>query len=366
MSLIIFFIVLAVLVLVHECGHFLLAKRFGIRVDEFGLGFPPKIWGKKFGETEYTINWIPFGGFVRIFGENPDDDSTNGPDAKRAMMHKPRWKQAIVLFGGILFNFIFAWVLISFAFATGVPASREDYAGYSDRITDTRIAITQVSSLSPAEKAGIKAGDSIVKVTAGTIVVEGEALTIPVIKDAITRSGKAITLDLKRGDEVTSIEVLPEQGIIEGMYAIGIAMEDVGTLNLPAHLAIYEGGKFTAHMIAGVSVGLYELVAGFVKGNPDLSSIAGPVGIAGLVGDAAKLGITYLLMFTALISINLGVINLVPFPALDGGRLFVLLLEAIRRKPLKARVLNMMNTVGFVVLLMIMLLVTFKDLFKYF
>ena len=366
MSIVIFFIVLAILVLVHECGHFLFAKKFGIRVDEFGLGFPPKIWGKKYGETEYTINWIPFGGFVRIFGENPDESSTHGPDAKRAMVHKPRWQQAIVLFGGILFNFIFAWILISIAFSIGVPASREDYAQYANRITDTRIAITQVNSSSPAEKAGIKAGDSILKIEAGSIVLEGELLTLPVIRDTLTRSGNPVVITLKRAQQETIASVIPEKGIIEGKYAIGIAMEDVGTMELPIHLAVYEGGKFTLHMISGVAMGLYDLIAGIVKGNPDLSSIAGPVGIAGLVGDAAKLGITYLLMFTALISINLGVINLVPFPALDGGRLFVLLIEAVRRKPLKARVLNMMNTVGFVVLLMIMLLVTFKDLFKYF
>lgn len=366
MSVIIFFIVLAVLVLVHEFGHFLFAKKFGIRVDEFGLGFPPKIWGRKYGETEYTLNWIPFGGFVRIFGENPDSDSLQGPDAKRAMVNKPRWQQAIVLFGGILFNFIFAWILISFAFFSGVPASREDYAEYNQHITDTRIAITQVNSSSPAEKSGIKAGDSILKITAGSIIVEGDALTIAVIKDTLTRSGNPVEMHLRRGGADTSVTVIPEKGIIEGKYGIGIAMEDVGTLELPAHLAVYEGGKFTLHMIAGVATGLWDLIAGIAKGKPDLSSISGPVGIAGLVGDAAKLGITYLFMFTALISINLGVINLVPFPALDGGRLFVLLIEAIRRKPLQPRVINRMNTIGFVILLAIMLLVTFKDLFKYF
>ncbi|MBP9701439.1 MAG: site-2 protease family protein [Candidatus Pacebacteria bacterium] len=367
MSVILFFIVLAILVLVHEFGHFLFAKKFGIRVDEFGLGFPPKLWGKKYGETEYTLNLIPFGGFVRIFGENPDDESSHGPDAKRAIVHKPRWQQAIVLFGGILFNFLFAWVLISFAFANGVPASREDYASYTEHISDFRIAITQVSGLSPAEKAGIKPGDSIIKIESGTIVVDGEALTIPVIKDTLTRGANPVTLHIKRGHiETAPIVITPEKGIVPGKYGIGIAMEDVGTMELPFHLAVYEGGKFTLHMISGVAMGLYDLIAGLVKGSPDLSAVSGPVGIAGLVGDAAKLGITYLLMFTALISINLGVINLVPFPALDGGRLFVLLLEAIRRKPLRARFINMMNTVGFVILLMIMLLVTFKDIFKYF
>lgn len=365
MALIIFLIVLAILVLVHECGHFLFAKRFGIRVDEFGLGFPPKIWGKKVGETEYTLNWIPFGGFVRIFGENPDDESLKGPDRARAMVHKPRWKQAIVLFGGIFFNFLFAWLLISIAFASGVSASREDYAKYADRIVDSRIAITLVNKGSPAADAGLRPGDSIVGLTSGTIALSGEELVIPVLKDTIER-GQPITLEIQRGDIATTTVIQPKGGIIADKYAIGIAMEDVGTMTLPIHFAVWEGGKFTLHMIYGVFVGLYELVAGFVHGDPDLSVISGPVGIAGLVGDAAQLGFVYLLMFTALISINLGVINLVPFPALDGGRLFVLLIESIKRKPLKTQAINMMNTIGFVILLMIMLLVTLKDVLTYF
>lgn len=366
MSLIIFFIVLAILVLVHEFGHFIFAKKFGIRVDEFGLGFPPKIWGKKYGETEYTINWIPFGGFVRIFGENPDDEAIKGADSSRAMINKPRWKQALVLFGGILFNFIFAWILISISFANGVPASREDYVKYADRITDSRIAITQVSPDSPAQKAGMKPGDAILKLAEGSIVIEKDALVIPVIKDVLSRSDKTVSFDIKRKDEILHIEVLPQKGIIEGKYAIGIAMEDVGTMRLPIHLAVWEGAKFTVHMIYGVASGLYELVEGIVRGHPDLSSVSGPIGIAGLVGDAARLGFTYLLMFTALISINLGVINLVPFPALDGGRLFVVLVETIRRKPLAPKALNIVNTVGFVVLLGIMALVTLKDIVRFF
>lgn len=364
MTAIIFLIVLAILVLVHECGHFLFAKKFGIRVDEFGLGFPPKIWGKKIGETEYTLNWIPFGGFVRIFGENPDDSSINGQDKMRAMVHKSRWKQAIVLFGGILFNFLFAWVLVSTAFMAGVSASREDYAKYTHRISDSRIAVTQVSKGSPAERAGIKPGDAIVGLLSGSITLSNDTLVIPVIRDTIER-GQPIALALRRGEVATTTVVLPQKGIIADKHAIGIAMEDVGTLRLPIHLAIWEGGKFTLHIIAGVAYGIYDLVSGIVHGNADLSAVSGPVGIASLVGDAARLGFVYLLMFTALISINLGVINLVPFPALDGGRLFVLLIEAIRRKPLRPQAINRMNTIGFIILLMIMLLVTFKDLFNY-
>lgn len=366
MTIVVFFIVLAVLVLVHECGHFLFAKKFGIRVDEFGLGFPPKIWGKKYGETEYTLNWIPFGGFVRIFGENPDDASISGPDKARAMGHKARWKQAIVLFGGIFFNFLFAWLLVSMAYALGTTASRESYARYSEYITGSHTMIVSVNQDSPAMKLDIRPGSIITGITSKDINISEEELTIPVIKDVISR-GNLVSLTYKNGKTERTVDVQPEKGIIADTYAIGIAMqENVGTMKLPLHNAVWEGGKFTLYMIQGVFVGLYELIAGFIHGSPDLSAVSGPLGIANMVGDSVQLGFAQLLMFTALISVNLGVINLVPFPALDGGRLFVLLIESIKRSPLKVQAINTMNTIGFIVLLMIMLLVTLKDVLNYF
>ena len=134
MSIIIFLIVLVVLILVHELGHFLVAKACGIRVDEFGLGFPPRIASVKYGETVYSLNWIPFGGFVKIFGENPDDDSISGPESPRSMVNKPKWQQVLVLIAGISFNVIFAWILISVGFMSGLPTPISAYP--SAKFTD--------------------------------------------------------------------------------------------------------------------------------------------------------------------------------------------------------------------------------------
>ncbi|MDO8575142.1 MAG: site-2 protease family protein, partial [bacterium] len=160
-TVIIFIIVLAVLILVHEFGHFISAKKLGIRVDEFGLGFPPKLWGKKKGETEYTVNAIPFGGFVKIFGENPDDVSEKGPDSKRSFVNKPKWVQAIVLVAGVFFNFVFAWILISITFFMGVNASVTDYAKYADRITDKGVTVAMTVKDKPAYNSGLRLGDTI-------------------------------------------------------------------------------------------------------------------------------------------------------------------------------------------------------------
>lgn len=365
MSIIIFLIVLAALVFVHELGHFIAAKKSGIRVDEFGIGFPPKLISKKIGETVYSLNLIPFGGFVKIFGENPDDESLTGPDSERSFVNKPRHIQAMVLVAGIVFNFLFAWLLISISFMSGVAASSADYAQYANRIQDERLIVTTITPGSPAEAAELKAGDVIKEVRSGSLSVEGETLTIEAVQNIINESkGNDITIEYVRGDESGEKVVSATEGIVDDRYAIGIGMDNAGTLSLPIHLAIWEGGKLTLYMIKAVTVGLADFIYSAFVGEADFQSVSGPVGIVGLVGDATRLGFTYLMMFTAIISINLGVINLVPFPALDGGRLFFVLIEAIRRKSIAPQVANTVNAVGFALLLLLMFVVTYKDIAK--
>ncbi len=349
MTVILFLIVLAVLIFVHELGHFLVARWCGIRVDEFALGFGPKLWSKQVGETKYALNLIPFGGYVKIFGENPDDDSISGPDKARSFVHKPKWQQVLVLVAGVVFNFIFAWILISAAFMAGVPASLESYPEYAGRMQNPHIAITYVEPKSPAEIAGLKPGDTITEYTS---VADVQA---------------AINASQDKGVIIGGKTVTAKEGIVEGKYAIGISMDNVGTLRLPIHLALYEGTRFTGHMMKEITIGLGTLVVALFQGSSSvLSSVTGPVGIAGMVGDAAGLGFTYLMMFTALISINLGVLNLVPFPALDGGRILFVIIEAIIRRPIKPVVANAFNTVGFALLILLMVVVTYKDIVRIF
>lgn len=347
-TVILFLIVLAVLIFVHELGHFLVARACGIRVDEFALGFGPQLWSTQRGETKYALNLIPFGGYVKIFGENPDGDSITGPDSARSFVHKPKWQQVIVLAAGVFFNFIFAWVLIAIAFTAGVPASLESYPNYADRMTEKRIAITYVEPKSPAEIAGIKAGDTIT-----------EFKTVEEVQNAINVSGG-------KGVLIGGKTVIAKEGIVEGKYAIGISMDNVGMLHLPVHLALFEAARYSLHMMKEITLGLGDLIGGLFKGTSGLSSVTGPIGIAGLVSDAATLGFTYLMMFTALISINLGVLNLVPFPALDGGRILFVIIEAIIRRPIKPTIANTVNAVGFSLLILLMIVVTYKDIVRIF
>lgn len=355
MTIIIFLIVLAILIFVHELGHFLVARWCGIRVDTFALGFGPKIFSKTVGETKYSLNMIPFGGYVKIFGENPDDESINGADKARSFVHKSKLQQIAVLVAGVVFNFIFACMLISLAFSIGVPASTESYSNYKDYMDAGHITITAINKGSPAEKAGLKVGDIL-------LVNSTEELQKSI--DASATNG--IDIKYKRDGVDDSVKIIAEKGIVEGKYAIGIAMDSVAILKLPIHKAILEGIRFTLHSIVTTFIGIYDLILGSIVGKANLSSVTGPVGIAGLVSDAARLGFTYLIMFTAIISINLGVLNLIPFPALDGGRILFVIIESIIRRPMKPALANTLNAVGFVLLITLMIVVTYKDIVRLF
>ena len=366
---VIFLIVLAVLIFVHELGHFLFARWNSIRVDEFKIGFGPKLfaWGK--GETKYGLNLIPFGGFVKIHGETPDSDSIEGPDKARSFIHKKKWQQIIVLAAGVFFNFIFAWLIYISIFTYGVTATTDGFEKYASNFTNNRVMITAVSSLSPAEKAGIKVGD-IVKLF-GDKIIDGSNNSIVDIQNGINNSnGSSISfvVDRKEDGEILSskLQVSPLKGIVADKYAIGIAMSSVGDLKLPFFTAIYEGGRYTLGMIKDTAVGLYDFILSIFRGTANFADVSGPIGIAGIVGSAAGLGFAYLLMITALISINLGVINLIPFPALDGGRILFVLIEGITRKNIPIKFANAVNTVGFVLLMILMVVVTYKDVVKLF
>jgi len=359
-TVIIFLIVLAVLIFVHELGHFWAAKLFGIRVDAFAIGFGPKIISRKVGETTYLLRLIPFGGYVKIFGENPDTDSLTGPDSPRSIAMKARWKQAIVLFAGIFFNFLFAWLLYIVIFTNGVTATTDGFEKYADRFTDSRIMITQVLPGSPADKANVKLGDII-------SIIDGNVTGVGDIQKYINENGNnPIKINLIRNEAHVIADVIPAPGLIEGKYAIGIAMQNVVDLRLPFFTSIYEGLHYTLIMIKDTVTGLFAFFSGIFLGTANFSDIAGPIGIAGIIGNAAELGLAYLLMITAIISINLGIINLIPFPALDGGRILFVAIEGVIRRRIPEKFTNIVNSAGFILLMLLMVLVTYKDIAKLF
>ena len=362
MTIIIFIVILAVLIFVHELGHFLAARAFGIRVDAFKLGFGPKLFHWKRGETEYGVNLIPFGGYVKIFGEDPDAASTEGPEAARkSFVHKARWKQVIVLAAGVLCNFIFAWILYVVVFSSGFTASPDGLEQYSGLFRNERIMITSVAAGSPAQQAGLKAGDTLL--SAGQASVTPARQSAEDIQSIVNASaGKPVAVSYERSGQTSLVSVTPTSTLVAGRFAIGISMGDAIDLQLPFFSAVKEGFVYTGILIKDTVAGLYGLVADVFRGHPDFSQVTGVVGIYGIVADAEHMGWTYLLIITAIISINLGVINFVPFPALDGGRILFVIIEAVARRRIPAKVANTTNLIGFVLLMALMVLVTWRDI----
>ncbi len=363
MSIILFIVILLVLILVHEFGHFIIAKRAGIRVDEFGIGFPPKAktLAKK-GDTEYTLNWLPFGGFVRIFGENPTEESLHGPDRERSFIHKPKWIQASVLVGGVLFNMLLAWILLAAMFMIGTDiAITEEERPVAQNI---RLAVSGVLPQSPAEDAGLIPGDIILSMESGGNVLEELSPDAAVSFIAAHSEGR-IGLSIDRGGEVINTSLLPEDGLIPEdpeRKVLGISMASIGFLQFLNPLkALAEGWVFMLDLTVLVGEGLFGLFASLFAFEADFSDVAGPIGIVSFVGEAAEVGLTSLLFLTAVISINLAIINILPIPALDGGRLLFLLIEVVKGSPIKPELANTLHALFFALLILLILVVSYFD-----
>lgn len=362
MSIIIFILIILVLVVSHEFGHFIVAKKSGMRVDEFSFGFPPKIYGKKIGETTYNFNSLPFGGYVKIFGQGGNEEVIKEEDKGRSFIDKPRYIRALVLVAGVVMNFLVAWLLLSVGYMSGLPSSVST-APSGAVVQNQALTITNVAKASPAEIAGLKTGDKILLLTVGKNYTETPSAEA--VQHFIRKHGEvSITLKYQRGPDVKEIQVMPVRNTPLGAPAIGIAMDMIGTLKLPVHKALWEGLKLTTDLTVGTAVGFYRLISQAVLGNGDISAMTGPVGIVGVVGDAAQFGFIYLLSFTALISINLAVLNLIPFPALDGGQLLFLLIEKIKGSAIKPQIANIINIVGFGLLMILMVAITYQDIIK--
>src|SRR3990167_6265200 len=369
MSILIFFIILLVLIIVHEFGHFFSAKRFGVRVDEFGFGFPPKLFSVKKGETEYSFNALPFGGFVKIYGEDPEPEPSArygaGPneDFSRALFNKPKWKQAVVLFAGVFANFLLAWFLFSVSFMSGLPMSAGSGIK-SESLQDLHLSVVEVLKNSPAETAGLKAGDRVISVKSAS-----EALTeiSPETLKSFVNSHPNDEIEIGYVREKSQIQFIKTKPtLIEGTPMLGIAMDMVGIAKLPIFKAFREGMRLTLFATAGIAKGLYTLISEAIMGKGSFASVTGPVGLVGIVGTAYKFGFAYLLSFTALISLNLAILNLLPFPALDGGRLFFLLIEKVKGSRINPKFANAANMIGFALLIVLMLAVTYHDIVKLF
>lgn len=356
LSIIVFILVFSILVIVHELGHFWAAVRAGVRVEEFGLGLPPRIWGKRYGKTLYSFNWIPFGGFVKLKGEG--SDGGNDPDS---LKNKSPLARFWVITGGVLMNVLFAYVLLVLGFWLGmaplaIPVTQ--FVDNTDQINST-VVIMQVADASPAQTAGLKAGDKILEVDGKPIKLASELL--PAIQ-----TEENINLTIQRGESRQNLTVSPTTD--SGTRRMGVALDELVTnvsyvwYKVP-YYALVELGQF----VKETAVGLGQLVTGFAQSGEILDSVTGPIGIAQVTAQAVNLGFLALLQLVILLSVNLAIINIVPFPALDGGRLLFLVLEVLNGgRKVKPAVENAIHSVGFLLLLALIFAVTYKDIVRLF
>ena len=359
-TLILFILVLGILVFVHELGHFIVAKKSGMRVDEFAIGFPPRIASKKIGETVYSLNIVPLGGYVKIYGENPDD--LDEESTEKGFLEQPLLARFSVLTAGVLMNFLFAWLCFAIVFTFGFLAPQ----GYLGNTGDADTTITLASPNNPAEEAGLQPGDVVLGVSTSELGLENP--TAQETFDFIENNQEnELFFEIERAESVETISVTPIEGVVEGKKAIGVAFDDLIEVSLPIHQAVIQAFDTSIDMTLAITVGMWDFFSSLFVGDTEiLSQVAGPVGIASMVGDASELGFTYLITFTAVISLNLAVLNLIPFPALDGGQIVFVLYEAITRKKINPKVVGTLNLIGFALLMLLMIVVTFGDIARIF
>ena len=384
LTVLVFFLILSVLVLVHEAGHFFVAKRLGIKVEEFGFGLPPRIFGLKFGETLYSINWLPIGGFVKLFGEEGKDDigraDPKGKEVKkRAFYTRSPLQRSFVIVAGVVMNFVLAVSVISYLFTQGVMVPTD------------RIHIEKILAGSPAEKAGLKEKDIIRKMK--TLKAESDKDTSGVarsdspdgggIRKNYTRMeeteiktgeqliettkkhlGESITLMIDRNGQNMEISIIPRKEYPKDEGPMGIVVSRFEEKKYPWYQAPFLGTKesmvISLELVKGIGKTLWKLISF----QPVGKDVAGPIGIAQMTGSAIKTGENAVLELLGLLSLNLAIVNILPFPALDGGRLLFVVIEGLTGKRIKTHWEGYIHQFGMILLLLLMVLVTLNDVVR--
>lgn len=353
--IIIAFFSLISLIIIHELGHFLLAKRFGVKVEEFGIGYPPRLFGKKIGETIYSINLLPFGAFVKIYGQEKRIEDP------RSFTTKPFWQKVLIIVAGVISFWIVAAILLSIVMGIGVPTIIQDEENQG--LVDPKIQITAIASNSPAEKAGLKPGDTIIGISGTDInkVKEVQGFTQ-------AHKGEEIILTIRRGKEVFDVSLVPRVSPPENEGAMGVALARTALKSYPWYQAPIKGivatGNLTLMIIKVWGTTIMNLFQG--KGVPAGVEVKGIVGIFGLFIQVGAMGVSYFLQFIAMISISLALINILPIPALDGGWLLFLVIEKLKKKPLNQKIVQNISLVFFFLLIALMIWVTIKDIAQLF
>lgn len=363
-AILLFIIILLVLVIVHEFGHFIVAKLTKMRVDEFAFGFPPRIFAKKYGETTYAVNALPLGGYVSIWGENgseEDKKSTGATHHPRAFGNRPWWAQLLVLIAGVTMNMLLA-LFIFIGISYGKVTVGADDPQFGSRIKESSLIVAEVSKESPAYKAGVVPGSTILSMTSSNQKAQLTTAT-SLVSFIATHQNSPFLITYKTPDgQEKSTTVAAVYGIVPDKKALGISIEQVGVVKTTLLEAITMGYGKTITITSLTISGLTGVVSSLFQGEEVLSSLSGPVGIAKIVGETSEYGASAILTLVAVLSINLAIFNILPLPALDGGRIVVVIIESIFRKKIPYKYYAWVNVTGFLALMLLLVVVTFNDI----
>ena len=344
---------ISILILAHEWGHFYSARKLGVKVEEFGFGFPPRIFSKIKSGVRYSLNLFPFGGFVKIFGEHGE-----GEMSAESFASRPVWQRFLILAAGVGMNLVLAWALFSVSAGVGVPYVIESEG------SSASVSVLSVAPGSPAEESGIKFGDRILRLSEGgdSVSVRSEGDVSDFVR---THKGKTALLLAERGNAEMEFRVFIREEPPEGEGAMGISMGRLGIKKAPWYLAPFEGVRTLGRGIAATLYGFWYLISELFQGRTAVP-VSGPVGIFVFANDIRPLGIAFFLHFMGILSVNLAILNFLPIPALDGWRVLFLLIEKIRGRRIDAHLENYTHIVGFFVLIALMILVTYRDIRVFF
>jgi len=351
-TIIVFIFMLAILILFHELGHFFAARRSGMKIKEFGIGFPPRLWSKKVKGTVYSLNLIPLGGFVKILGEDEESESP------QAFGNKPIKSRVFVIIAGVLMNFVLAYLAFLIAFWAGLPplvSAPEQYLGRTiERSGGLYVEMIQKDSL--AEKYNIQKGDIIIKI---------EGIKNPSVLDLRNKiaenQGKEVNIKIVRGNKVIEKNIAVGESPLLG---VGV-LQRLSKIKYPWWLVPYFAGIETIKAIFFVFLAILIFLKNLVISGTGLDGVMGPVGIFGITSVAVKLGFAYVLNLLIVLTINLGIINILPFPALDGGRLLFLIVEKVRGRKIAQSVENIIHNIGFLILIILIILITWRDVLRF-
>jgi len=349
-SVLVFILVLSVLILIHECGHFFAARRMGIWVEEFGFGLPPRLIGKKIGETIYSINLLPFGGFVRLHGENGGEKITR---SKEAFLNKSRKARVFVISAGVIMNFVLAIFAFSIVYSfSGIPMDTE------------KVKVVGVETGSPSYKAGIKEGDWVRQVDGEKVISTTEFIDL-VNKKRGGEINLVIEREVSGKEKGINLSLVPRKDYPKDEGPLGVVITSTEIYFPPLwkrpFIGVYYGFKEALFWGKAIVLEFGKLLGNLFVGQIP-KDIAGPVGIFALTSEVAKIGVLTLINFVGILSVNLAILNIIPFPALDGGRLLFIGVEALFNKKLAPKIEAGVNLVGMIILVLLFLIITAGDI----